>query len=122
MEPSYESATVLTVPVCDLMTCDTPSTEFFQTRIVVSSEPETIVLPEGLIATEQTAPLCPTKRKGLTFGLKFHTMTVPSRDPEITYFKLGLKQVSRTSSLWPLKDLFSAGSVKLTASAATLCC
>lgn len=119
--PSPESATVFTAAECVLITCEWPSTEFFHTRMVLSSDPDTIVLPLGLIVTEQTGPLCPAKRKGLTFGLKFHTITVLSREPEITCLRFGLKHVVRMSSLCPLKLLLSAGSVKLTASAATLC-
>ena len=68
------------------------------------------MLPEGLIATEWMGPLCPTKRNGLTLGLKFHTMTVPSREPETTCLRLGLKQVESTPSLWPLNERLRAGS------------
>jgi len=69
-----------------------------------------MVLPEGEIATELTGPVWPTKRKGLTFGLKFQTMTVLSRDPLITWLKLGLKHVERIPSLWPLNERVKAGS------------
>ena len=68
-----------------------------------------MVFPLGVTHTLLTAPLCPTKRKGLIMGLKFQTMTVPSSEPEITWRKFGLKQEEVTPSLWPLKERLSAG-------------
>lgn len=81
------------------MTWENPSTVLFQILIVSSQEPDTIVLPEGETATEQTGPLCPTKRNGLTFGLKLQTITVLSAEPLTTCLRFGLKQHESTPSL-----------------------
>lgn len=51
-EPSYERATVFTGAEWDLITCEKPSTVLFQMRIVSSADPDTMVLPVGVIATE----------------------------------------------------------------------
>lgn len=58
--PSYERDTDLTGPEWDLITWEKPSTELFQTRIVLSEDPETIVVPVGEMSTEFTFPVCPT--------------------------------------------------------------
>jgi hypothetical protein len=80
--------------------------------MVSSADPETIVLPDGVNATEYTGPLCPTNLKGLTFYLKFQTITVPSKEPLTTCLRFGLNIVDKTPSLCPLKDLFNAGSAR----------
>lgn len=47
------------------------------------------------------------------FGLKFQTITVESAEPLMTCLRLGLITTVFIVSLWPLKDLLSAGSVVL---------
>lgn len=50
--PSWESETVFTGAEWDLITLENPSTVLFQILIVSSADPETIVLPDGVNATE----------------------------------------------------------------------
>jgi len=81
--------------------------------MVSSAEPDTIVFPLGVTATLWTGPLCPTNLNGRILGLKFHTMTVLSWEPEMHCFRLGLKHVEITPSLWPLNERLRAGSVQV---------
>lgn len=69
----------------------TDSTLFFHILMVLSAEPEIIVLPLGEIASECTGPLCPTNLKGREFGLSPVAIIVQSSDALNTCFKLGLK-------------------------------
>lgn len=112
-DPSLENDTHLTGAEWLLITYECPSTVFCHILIVSSAEQDAIRLPRGLILISYTGPLCPINLKGLNDGLKFQTITVPSNEDDTTYFKLGLKETDEIASLWPLNDLFKAGSPTL---------
>ena len=79
--PSHEKLTVLTGAEWALITWDLPSTELCQRRTVESLEAEAIKVPEGWTEISLTASLWPMNLKGLSWALKFHTVTVPSKLP-----------------------------------------
>src|SRR5882757_11182271 len=57
--------------------------EIFQIRIVLSPDPETIMVPVGEYAMEKTPPVCPSNFVTKAPVCTSHTLTVVSYDPEM---------------------------------------
>src|SRR6266702_4719541 len=82
--PSGENATDVTVFECPLNGPATVSPVVaFHTRIVPSSEPETMCWPSGENATDLTEDECPLNGSAMVFPVvAFHTRIVSSEEPE----------------------------------------
>src|SRR6266436_5916100 len=89
--PSGENATDLTECLCPVKGPATVSPVVaFHTRIVPSSEPETMWWPSGENATERTEYVCPVKGPATVSPVvAFHTRIVPSSEPETMWWPSG---------------------------------
>src|SRR6266852_8711792 len=76
----------------------------FDTRIVRSSEPETMCRPSDENATDQTQPLCPVKGPAAVSPvMACHTRNVPSLEPETMYWPSGENATDQTIPVCPVK-------------------
>ncbi len=69
----------------------------FHTRIVPSSEPETMWWPSGENATELTERVCPVNGLNtVSLVVAFHTRIVPSKEPETMWWPSGENETELT--------------------------
>src|SRR6266702_3641278 len=96
--PSGENATDLTEDVCPVNGPATFSPVVFHTRIVRSSEPETMRWPSGENATDLTESGCPVNvPASVSPVVVFHTRSLPSEEPETMRWPSGESAMERTS-------------------------
>ena len=89
----------------ELITCIQRPVETFQRRMVLSREPEAMVLPSGLNATLQTSPVWPSRTRRMRPVLASHSRTVRSVEPDAMVLTPGRNATLVTQSVCPISKL-----------------